>query len=193
MRLLILAITHVTPAIIMSGCIGGPIAQQIATSLISRGADKVINNSLEAQEREAKNHFVLKDTPPDPDFYTFVTSGFKTISPTVELLPASPGAVDGTALASAQTTRLVHVEIWNLIIGDEKEALLENAQAIGAELPPKSEWKNWRLASGALLDEKNKHVTFLIPPELGRIGSGDHAVVEIIQLDQLYVARYASN
>jgi hypothetical protein len=208
MRLLILALTFVTPVITLSSCMGGPIAQQIVSSIMMRGADKIINNAYEAQEREAERHTALKDTPPDPYRYAFITSGFKTIAPTVEALPASASAIDGTALitskdgtasptntnlASAQVTRLVHVEIWNLIIGDEKNLLLEKARLLGAEVPPKDEWRRWKVATGALVADKNKPITFLIPPEFGRVGSGDRAVVEMTELSQIHVARYAVN
>src|SRR3989344_658582 len=98
MSLLILALTFVTPLVTLSGCMGGPIAQQIASSILMRGADKIINNAYEAQQREAKRNRALEDTPPDPYYYAFITSGFKTITPTVEALPASTGAIDGTAL-----------------------------------------------------------------------------------------------
>ncbi|HLD10065.1 MAG TPA: hypothetical protein VJB68_08475, partial [Methylophilaceae bacterium] len=96
-------------------------------------------------------------------------------------------------LASAQVTRLVHVEIWNLIIGDEKNLLLEKARLLGAEIPPKDEWRRWKVATGALVSDKNKQITFLIPPEFGRINSGDRAVVEMTELSQIHVARYAAN
>lgn len=187
---------------------GGPIAQQIVSSIMMRGADKIINNAYKAQEREAERHTALKDTPPDPYRYAFITSSFKTIAPTVEVLPSSASAIDGTALitskdgtasptntnlASAQVTRLVHVEIWNLIIGDEKNLLLEKARLLGAEVPPKDEWRRWKVATGALVADKNKPITFLIPPEFGRVGSGDRAVVEMTELSQIHVARYAVN
>lgn len=207
-RLLILALTSVTPALTLSGCIGGPIAQQIARSIITHGADKIINNAYEAQERETELHTTLKDTPPDPYYYAFITSSFKTITPTVEPLPTSANAVDGTALIASENgtasptnshlapprvTRLVHVEIWNLIIGDEKNALLEKARMLGGEVPPKDEWQRWRLATGALVSDKNKPITFLIPPEFGRVSSGDHAIVEMVELNQMHMARYAAN
>ncbi len=216
MRLLVLALTFVTPAVSLSGCVGGPIAQQIVSSLLMRGADKVINNAYEAQEREAERNTALKDTPPDPYRHAFITSGFNTITPNVEALPASVNAIDGTALmaseddttkptsasasdsannnlASVQVTRLVHVEIWNLVLGDEKNLLLEKARLLGVEVPPKAEWRRWKVATGALVSAKNKPITFLIPPEFGRIGSGDRAVVEMVELDLLHVARYAVN
>ena len=190
---------------------GGSVAQQIATSLLTRGADKVVNNAYEAQQRETESRAALKDTPPDPYLYAFITSGFETIAPTVEALPASASTVDGTALiesksgaaeptpaantnlASAQATRLVHVEIWNLIIGDEKNSLLEKARLLGAEVPPKNEWEHWKVATGTLIGDKNKQITFLIPPEFGRIGSGGRVVVEMTEPSQIHMARYAAN
>ncbi len=212
MRLLILAITFVTPVISLSGCVGGPLAHQIVTSLLTRGADKIINKTYEAKLREEERNRKLEDTLPDPYRYAFITSGFNTISPVVEPLPASAGAIDGTALmateddaavlttastsnhlAPAQVTRLAHVEIWNLIVGDEKNLLLEKARLLGADVPPREEWQRWKVATGALVSDRNKPITFLIPPEFGRINSGGRAVVEMAELSQIHVVRYAAN
>ena len=182
-------------SITLAGCMGGSIAQQVASSLALRAADKITSNAIDAQQRkneEERRNIVLKDTVPDEYWGAFVTSGFSTISPVSEPLPVNMAAEDKTV--APQATRLVRVEIWNLLIGEEKRSVLEKARLLGtSDLPPQSEWKRWQVASGALEGEKNKPIIFLIPPEFGRISSGERAVVEMAKPGELNVARYPAN
>jgi hypothetical protein len=239
MKLIILALIFITPAIALSGCIGGPIAQQLVTSLITRGVDTIANNAYDAQLRDeklaAERSHVLKDTIPDPYYFAFATAGFETITPVIETLPNKgsaasdknlgiatsiapngPSSADSLNTPSSNTTssrrndtitaanpsnnnagaaritRLVRVEIWNLVIGDEKMQILEKARLLGEPLPSKDKWHSWRVATG-LVENTEKPITFLIPPDLGFIHSGDRAVVEVTAADHLYIARYAAN
>lgn len=226
MRLLIPALTFVAPAIALSGCLGGPIVQQLASSLLTRSMDRITNNAYKAKQRDeklaAERSNVLKDTPPDPYYFAFATAGFENITPVIERIPTSSNTTPdkkigvATSIApnaassnpnntitssisppvanpeAAHVTRLVHVEIWNLVIGEEKNEILERARLLGEPLPPKAEWASWKVATGAGENDK-KPITFLIPPDLGSINSGDHAVVEVTEADRLYVARYAAN
>jgi hypothetical protein len=233
MKLFILALIFITPAIALSGCIGGPIAQQLVTSLITRGVDTIANNAYDAQQRDAKlaaeRSHVLKDTVPDPYYFAFATAGFETITPVIEPLPntstVAPDKALGVATSimanagpaspitdkphsqtsnvaaginpldsssnTARITRLVRVEIWNLVVGDEKSQILEKARLLGEPLPSKDKWHNWRVATGVAENTK-KPITFLIPPDLGSIHSGGSAIVEITAADHLYIARYAA-
>jgi hypothetical protein len=235
MRLLVLASIFAATALALSGCIGGPIAQQLVSSLVTRGMDKIANNAYDAKQRDEKlkadRTRKLEDTSPDPYYFAFATSGFETISPVVEPLPASDVASADKKIGIAtsikasngnsieppnmdvpnphkqnkeqdsvaasikpptlQTTRLVRVEIWNLVVGDEKNRILEKARLLGEPLPSREEWKNWKVATGAAENSKEP-ITFMIPPHLGSIRSGDRAVVEITESDQLYMARYAA-
>jgi hypothetical protein len=188
MRWLIMALASAT----LAGCMGGSIAQQLASSLAIRAADKITSNAIEAQQRkneEERRKVVLKGTAPDEYWGAFVTSRFSTISPVSEPLPANIAAENKTA--APQATRLVRVEIWNLLVGEEKHSVLEKARRLGtSDLPPQSEWKRWQVATGGLEGDKNKPITFLIPPEFGRISSGGRAVVEMAELGDLNVARY---
>jgi hypothetical protein len=234
MKLFILALIFITPAFALSGCIGGPIAQQLVTSLITRGVDRIANNAYEAQQRDeklaAERSHALKDTAPDPYYFAFATAGFETITPVIEPLPNTSAVVPDKTLGvatsimanagpispviekpisqstphasniiasdgssdTARITRLVRVEIWNLVVGDEKIQILEKARLLGEPLPSKDKWHHWRVATGAVENAK-KPITFLIPPELGSIHSGGSAVVEITAADHLYIARYAAN
>src|SRR5688572_24866224 len=96
MRMLVLASIFVTPGFVLSGC-AGPIAYQLATSIVTRGIDKIANNAYEAKLRDeklaAERSHVLKDTGPDPYYLAFATAGFETITPVVEPLPADNGPI----------------------------------------------------------------------------------------------------
>lgn len=179
----------------LSGCLGGSIAQQIVSSMLMKGADKATAMSLDAQERtnkEAAQKMPLKDTAPDPYKVAFLKAGFENVTIKIEPLPEVPLEAE-KPVQMMQETRLVQVEIWNLLIGDEKQQVFEKAQSQGAVgIPPKSEWQQWQIAIGGT--ENNKQaITFLIPPEMGKVHSGEKAVVELSSLGELNIARYTLN
>ena len=178
----------------LGGCMGGPIAQQIASSIIMRAADKAVANSIEnnlqAQE-EARRNMPLPDKMPDEYWAAFLTSGFAEVTPVAEPLPVKPVEQKTTVL---QESRLVRVELWNLMLDDEKRSVLEKARIMGAiMIPPKNEWPYWEVATGAIANQKGEPLVFLIPPEFGKVSSGQHAVVEMTDLGELHVARYPVN
>jgi len=208
----------------LSGCMGGSIAQQIASSIVTHIADKQISDAYDAKLlREAQEarypKAKLKDTPPDEYQIAFLTAGFNQIQPTTEPLPAyrqseqpsspaiqvlQPSAPSDTRNPSGETytfsqSQLVQVEVWSMILGDEKQAILEKASRMGAaSLPPETEWQQWQMAAGALdnvaTGQNKQPVIFLIPPGFGKVRSGMHTVVEIAGAGELNVARYmASN
>ena len=183
----------------LGGCMGGPIAQQIASSLIMRAADKVVSNSIESNQRaqeEAERNKPLPDKVPDEYWAAFLTSGFSEVTAIAEPLPQqieqlAPQPSSGLA---PTTSRLVRVELWNVMLGEEKQSVLEKARLMGATaLPPKNEWSKWKVATGAIANGEEKQLIFLIPPEFGKISSGQHAVVEMTGLGELHVARYPVN
>lgn len=184
----------ITLAGLLSACLGGSIAQQIARSIVTSTADKVVANALDEQERKdliIKQNAPLKDTVPDKYWAAFVTSGFETIQPITMPLPTNNEETQ--SIHVAQSAALVRVELFNLLIGEEKNKILESARALGAtELPDKSQWPHWQVATGAIVGNK-KMITFLIPPEFGKIPSGAKAMVQIATLGELNVLRYASN
>lgn len=181
----------------LGGCMGGPIAQQLASSIIMRAADKAVANSIEnnmrAQE-EAERNKPLPDKIPDEYWAAFLTSGFSEVNPIVEPLPqTTQPTVQGKA-PSAQASQLVRVELWNVMLGEEKLSVLEKARLMGATtLPPKDQWPKWKVATGAIANGDEEPLVFLIPPEFGKVSSGQHAVVELTGLGELHVARYPIN
>ncbi|MBC7755703.1 MAG: hypothetical protein H7Z20_03500 [Bdellovibrio sp.] len=100
-------------------------------------------------------------------------------------------------IAITEGNPLVRVELFNLLIGDEKNAVFEKARLLGAiSLPKKREWQHWGVGTGAFKQEgqnDKKIITFLIPPEFGKLPSGSITMVELASPGELNVARYKSN
>lgn len=183
--------------LMLGGCVGGPIAQQLASSIIMRAADKAVANSIDnnirAQE-EAERNKPLPDKIPDEYWAAFLTAGFSEANPVVEPLPQKTEPTVQPMPLSAQSSQLVRVELWNVMLGEEKLSVLEKARLMGATtLPPKDQWSKWKVATGAVANGEAEPLVFLIPPEFGRVSSGQHAVVEITGLGELHVARYPLN
>jgi len=195
LQILVLA----TSCISLSSCVGASIGQQLAQSVIMRATDTAVSNAMDAQERqqaEAQRNIVLKDTVPDEYWGAFITSNFATITPKVEPLPELPknAPLDNVQTPKLSASRLVSVEVWSLMLGDEKNSVLQKAQLMGATmLPPSNKWQYWQVATGAIQDSAKQPIVFLIPPELGRLRSGERAVVEMAGTGELNVARYAAN
>jgi len=88
-----------------------------------------------------------------------------------------------------QESKIVHVEVWNFLIGDEKKQLLKKARLQGSALiPPEDEWRKLRIATGATESNQTQEITFLIPPEMGKIHSGAKTMVKISSGNELNIA-----
>lgn len=202
---------------LLSGCLGGTVAQQIARSIATSVADNAVASAMDVQEVDAQDKFsrkpkniVLKDTPPDPYLVAFASARFEELKPISEPLPDTL-TEDETIAPVVISSQLVRVELFNLLIGDEKAAVYTKAQLLGATLLPKPrEWKLWQVATGKIKTEANhskaKHsevnqsdsalkqsqqlITFLIPPEFGKLPSGSVTLVEIANFGELNIARY---
>jgi hypothetical protein len=197
-----IALKWLTLALVTSalcGCLGGSIAQQIARSILMNGADKVTAAAIDEHERKEKlaaQQLPLKDTVPSDYQIAFLNSGFEKITPQIEPLPERL-LDDDKPIQRMQESKLVQVEVWSLLIGDEKQNILEKARIQGSiSIPPKSDWQQWHIAIGATESTKSKSeqtITFLIPPEIGKMHSGAKALVELSSAGDLSVARYALN
>lgn len=184
-------------AVMLSGCAGGPIAQQIASSVATRVADKVVGDMVDEQlrkEREPRRIDIM-NTEPDPYLGKFLTMQFadpQQAQVVVEPLPSHVELENGkTGITSS---RLVSVEVLNLIIGQEKLAVLERSMQNGSTiLPAPMEWRDWQLAAGNLQGHAETQLYFLVPPDFGKVRSGDLAIVEIANVGGLHIARYRAN
>ena len=187
-------------ALLLTGCFGGTVAQQLARSLFMHGADKATAAAVDAHERNEKRaaqYMVPRTTAPDDYQIAFLRSGFEVIQPQVETLPQAAEKPE-PASKELQVSRLVNVEVWGLLIGDEKQKLLEKARLQGSQvIPPKEEWSKWYIAIGAADNTKTgkqqESITFLIPPEIGKMHTGAKALVELPNSGELSIARYALN
>ena len=182
--------------LLLSGCFGGSVAQQLASSLAMHAADQMTAGAMESHALgtgSERQDTILADRAPDPYWTDFVTAGFAPATPQIEPLP-EPATAAVKPAAEITATPLLRIEIWNLLGGEEKRAFLEAAQLREASsLPPRSEWPQWQIAAGSVLDESARPVTVLIPPGFGRVASGERAVVELVAPAGLYYARYALN
>ncbi|PKO91835.1 MAG: hypothetical protein CVU15_09575 [Betaproteobacteria bacterium HGW-Betaproteobacteria-1] len=196
-------------SMLLSGCMGAPLAQQLLTSAVMHGTDSIIENAYEAQTRELINNRTLQDAAPDPYWSSFVTAGFEKITPIAEPLPAEPIPTEPlpaellmsaqeasdipTAKLEVQIAPLVRVEVWNILIGEEKLSVLERAYTRGnAELPPRQDWERLHVATGAVAGADGQPIIFLVPPHLGKLQSGQETIVELSHAGDLNIARYAA-
>lgn len=127
----------------------------------------------------------------------FVETKFEDLKPITEALPQETTEME-SQYEIIQSSQLVRVELFNLLIGDEKNAVYEQARLMGAaSLPQKREWALWRVATGAIqasnIQTSKKMITFLIPPEFGKLPSGAVTMVELASPGELNVARYKAN
>ncbi len=207
--------------LLLSGCLGGSIASSIASSIATRVADKAVARALDVDEDQAVSNrdpyknatpqatapqaTTLQGTAPqvtkpintvptEVDDYTYAlaTFAFEPVKPVAETLPEQTEAIE-TQTQVVQSSQLVRVELFNLLIGDEKNAIYEKARLMGAtSLPKPREWQSWNVGTGVVQKDK-KIITFLIPPEFGKLPSGTVAVVELATQGELNVARYKAN
>ena len=180
-------------ASLLNGCVGGPVAAQIVRTIATKVADNAIANAMDVQEgpsnRTQKNTSVkLQDTEPDDTWMMLATAGFKPVDPNAQPLPEA--APEEAPTQTPQSSNLVRVQLFNLLIGTEKDAVYENARLVGAlNLPDKREWARWHVAMG-MTEKDKKEITFLIPPEFGKLPSGTLAMVELAGPGDLNIARY---
>lgn len=98
----------------------------------------------------------LKDTVPDKYQIAFVNSSFEKVAVQIEPLPET-SFDDEKPLQMMQETKLVQVEVWSFLVGDEKQNILEQARIQGStSIPPKAEWQQWQIAVGAVGAADNK-------------------------------------
>ena len=183
----------------LCGCLGGTVAQQLVRSILMHGADSATAAALDANEEKQKlaaQKMPLKDTTPDKYDIAFINASFQEVKPQIEPLP-QVSLDEEKPVQLIQEAKLVQVEVWGLLIGDEKQHILEAAKKQGSiELPPENEWQQSQIAIGATSStklSKQEVITFLIPAEIGKLHSGSKALVELSTVGQLSVARYAVN
>ena len=135
-------------------------------------------------------------TDMDDYSYALATFSFQPIKPIAEPIPEAAEEVE-ERITIVQGNQLVRVELFNLLIGEEKNAVYEKARLMGSTtLPQKREWQNWNIGTGVIQTESKKDkkmITFLIPPEFGKLRSGSVTMVELAGPGELNIARYKAN
>ncbi len=169
--------------------------QYAESALLSAQNNALQKNALQgasAQNSGAYKQTILADTAPDDVWLAMATSGFREVKPIAEPIPEQNAEVE-MPVQMIKGNQLVRVELYNLLIGDEKNAVYENARLMGStSLPQKREWRNWAVGTGMVHNGKQL-ITFLIPPEFGKLPSGTEAMVELASPGELNVARYKAN
>ena len=231
---------------LLSACLGGTIAQQIARSIVTSIADKSLARAMDVDEDQAYSNRkptytnaqtvyiptvqsaslpqpyqaknspqnanqsaikhnstqyqlaqrsiqqVQQDLAPSPYKVAIANTAFEQVKPIAEPLPEQAAEVENV-IEVVQSSQLVRVELFNLLIGEDKNAVYEQARLMGAaSLPKKREWPLWQVATGAIQNNK-KPIIFLIPPEFGKLPSGAVTMVELASPGELNVARYKVN
>ena len=129
----------------------------------NRKPDNSANNpyasSIAISSTPVKNTAV-QNTPPDPYQIAFVNAAFEPVKATSESLsdarPEQAEAVE-TRVAITEGNQLVRVQLFNLLIGDEKNAIYEKARLLGAtSLPQKREWQRWSVGTGLSQGDKDR-------------------------------------
>ena len=186
--------------ITLSGCVA--VATQVASSILTHSADKIINDAYDAKLREEDRTRKLPDTHPEQYWLAMQNSGFSTITPQIENIPVMQADAPKILIEPLPiSAELATVEVWSLVIGEEKLAIFENARIRGAaHLPAASDWKNWQVGLGEFMPDNSvenrseislkKPITFLIPPDFGRVNSGQQVVVELAPQGEVNIARY---
>jgi hypothetical protein len=140
----------------------------------------------------------------------FLFSGFEeTPANTQDINKAetAPTPAAESEPATIEASHLVNVEVWSIILGEEKISLLTKAQNLGAtQLPPPSEWHEWKMGIGSIelpsLDragiesandiksDTKKTILFIAPPSFAKFKNGDRVIVEILSNGGVHIARY---
>ncbi len=179
--------------LLLSGCLGGTVAQQIARSIATSIADIAVANALDVNEEtqpRQKESIALTNRPPSTLALAIRRTSFKAAEPTKQDFVKEPNEKEAQTIES---NALAHVKVFNTIIGKEKDSYYEQARLVGAlNLPQEEEWQNWHIATGEIIHNKT-YVTFIVPPTLGKPVSGSTIVVEMANVGDINIARYHDN
>jgi hypothetical protein len=177
--------------LLLSGCLGGTVAQQIARSIATSIADKTVANAMDVNdniEPIPNRSVTLQNRAPSELSLALMTTSFRSNH---EQAPTQQTIEKPIHILKAST--LVRVKLYNLIIGDERKAIYEQAHTIGTlNLPSQQEWAKWFVAAG-IREDNQKQIIYLIPPQLGKLTSGSYTIVEIANTGDLNIARYSAD
>lgn len=183
-------ISIITAFLLLSGCLGGTIAQQIVRSIATSVADNAIANAMDVNE-DAKPHprqnIRLADRTPSDLSFALRNTAFRMSPDNTKTATKRPIE---KPLQIIKASTLVRATVFNLVIDQERDIIYEKAQRIGAlNLPNPQDWKNWHVVAGVIEDSETP-IIFITPPELGKPISGSVSIVELAKIGNLNIARY---
>ncbi|MDR2219253.1 MAG: hypothetical protein LBE24_01585 [Methylobacillus sp.] len=162
---------------------------------LQEAGNSPLGNTSQNSAPEASKPMTLADM--DPDLVAFLTTPLITSVPSEpqEVMTANPDQDTGEVAprnpapnAEARISKLVTMEIWGLILGDEKHSTFETIRQLNImPLPPEQQWDQWQLAEGGMSGTE-RPMLILIPPAIGKVRSGDLTVVEVGSVNGIYVA-----
>lgn len=179
--------------LLLTGCLGGTIAQQIARSIATSVADNAIANAMDVNEDaqpKPNQSITLENRRPSDLALAISRTSFKKAE-----MPPQNKTVEtyDNETQTIKSSALVHVEVFNIVIGKEKERYFERARIVGAlNLPQQGEWQLWHVATGVIIDNRTT-ITFIVPPNLGKPVSGSKTIVELGNIGDIHIARYQDN
>ena len=176
--------------LLLTGCLGGTIAQQIARSIATSVADSAIANAMDvsedAQEKPRQSSTLSNRRPSDLALAISRTSFKKAETQSQDITHETKQK----KMQIIQSSALVHVKVFNTIVGKEKNSYFEQAKIVGAlNLPQEEEWHLWHVATGEIINSETP-ITFIIPPILGKPVSGTTTIVELANIGDVNIARY---
>ncbi len=175
---------------LLSGCLGGSIAQQIARSIATSIADKTIANSMgvnESDEQVQRKSTTLSNRPPSDLSLALMYTSFREAPTQTEDTIAQEIE---KPMEMIKTNPLVRAKVFNIILGQEREVLLDKARRIDAlNVPDQEVEADWHVVMGEIENNKTP-ITFVVSPRLGKPICGSIAIVELANAGDLNIARY---
>ncbi len=179
--------------LLLTGCLGGTIAQQIARSIATSVADNAIANAMDVNEDtpvQPKQSITLTNRRPSDLALAISRTSFKKAETQSQ---NKAEEANEKKILMIKSSALVHVKVFNIVIGKEKNTYFERARIVGAlNLPQPEEWHLWHVASGEIIENETL-ITFIVPPILGKPVSGSTTIVELANIDDINIARYHDN
>ena len=108
-------------ALMLMGCMGGTIAQQVARSVAMQVADKALDHALDEPKPQGPGitNNLMMSSSLDPYQRAFLQAELPTL-PAIPETPPPPPQPEPGASATPIVTRLATVQVWSVLLGDEK-------------------------------------------------------------------------
>jgi len=188
-----------TACLLLGGCFGGTVAQQLVRSIATSIADKTIANAMDVNEdtqQTSRQSVAFSGKQSDELSYALMNTRFKQAP--IKKIQINKQPLKEKPIQIIKANAFIRVKVINLIIGEEKRLAYEKAKRLGAlNLPDQQAWNDGYVAAGEIKSSGNttqpKGIIFHIPAPLGKPISGNVIIVEQANLGDLHIARYHLN